>query len=46
MFNLVTFTKSPYYENEIEDFIEVNCIGFEDVETNKHEHFDIHQKYI
>lgn len=35
IYNLFIYTKSPSYENEIENFLEVNCLTFEDVDENK-----------
>lgn len=46
IYNLFMYTKSPMYENDIESFLEANCITFEDVEENKHQHFTIHQEFI
>ena len=46
IYNLFIYTKSPEYENEIENFLEANCVTFDDIETNRHEHFEIHQNYI
>lgn len=44
--SIIQYSSLPEYRNTYEDFIEANCLTFEDIEENRHEHFQIHKNYI
>ena len=42
---IAEYLQSPIWKNPIVEFIDENCIIFEDAEENRLEYTDIHQKF-
>jgi len=42
---VVEYLQSPIWKNPIMDFIDENCIVFEDEEENRLEYTDVHNKF-
>ena len=43
---IISFVNSSNKQEKINDFLEINCLIFENEEENKHEYYEIFQNYI